>query len=278
MPDLKAGALDSHLPSAVGLRRLSARLSFPLGGEALYRSVLRTAGLTHDSEFLLVPSGRGRSARFVAEATGAAGSGADPDPNMVGVATDRAKAKGLGSRLHFEQASPHDLPYQDGIFDLVLGELELAAVPDPPAVVREMVRVARPGGAIALIQLVWLRPVEEGWMEGLVERLGVRPLMVVEWKQILKEAGVIDVQVEDWSDPADSPRRLPLLGVLSDLFTVRGKLWLLPRAWQRWGWRGVQAVFSREQDLRRLLEDERVLGVAVFLGRAGEDEGDPPPP
>jgi SAM-dependent methyltransferase len=274
MPELKPGALDLRGPSAVGLRRLSARLAFPPGGEALYRSVLRMAGLTAESEFLLVPSGRGRSARFVAEATGAAGSGADPDPQMVSVASERAKGKGLGSRLHFEQASPHDLPYQDNVFDLVLGELELSATPDPAAVVRELVRVARPGAVIALIQLVWLRSVDPAQAESLVERLGVRPLMVVEWKQILREAGVVDVQVEDWSDTAGSPRSLPPLGVLSDLLTVRGKLWLLPRVWQRWGWRGVQAVFSREQDLRRLLEDERVLGMAVFRGWIGDGEGE----
>jgi SAM-dependent methyltransferase len=272
MPELKAGALDLHGPSAVGLRRLSARLAFPPGGEALYRSVLRTAGLTPESEFLLIPSGRGRSARFVAEATGAAGSGADPDPQMVSIASERAKGKGLGSRLHFEQALPHDLPYQDGVFDLVLGELELGAAPDPAAVLRELVRVSRPGATMALIQLVWVRTMDEARSQSLVERLGVRPRMVVEWKQMLRDAGVVDVQVEDWSDSAGSPRRIPPLGVLSDLFTVRGKLWLLPRVWQRWGWRGVQAVFSPEQDLRRLLEEERVLGVAVFRGRVGDAE------
>jgi ubiquinone/menaquinone biosynthesis C-methylase UbiE len=88
---------------------------------------------------------------------------------MGGMASDRSKAKGLGSRLHFEQASPHDLPYQDGVFDLVLGELELAASPDPAAVVRELVRVARRGAAIALIQLVWLRSVDDAQTANLVE-------------------------------------------------------------------------------------------------------------
>jgi SAM-dependent methyltransferase len=279
MPELKTGALDSHGPSAVGLTRLSTRLAFPPGGEALYRSILRLVDLTPDSEFLLVPCGRGRSALFLAESTGASGAGADPDPWMVGVATDRARAHGLAGRLHFENAPLHDLPYQDDIFDVTLGEIELGAAQDPPAAVRELVRVTRPGGTVALIQLVWLRTLAAERRTELVERLGVRPQMLMEWKQMLKEAGVTDLRVEDWSDASTSQSRPSVLGGLSALFTLRGKLRLLPRAWDRWGWRGVRAVLSREQELRHLLEEERVLGVSLIVGtreveRDTEEQGE----
>lgn len=269
MPENRAGALHSHSPSAVGLTRLSGRLSFSAGGEALFRSVLRLVELTPESEFLLVPSGRGRSARFIAQTTGAAGAGADPDAEMVAVATDRARAKGLASRLHFEQAPLHDLPYQDGVFDLGLAEIELAAAQDPPAALRELVRVIRPGGTLVLIQLIWLRPLEAARQEAVVGRLGVRPLMLVEWKQMLKENGLLDIQVEDWSNSAGPLRRIPVLGGLTELFTLRGKVKLLPRAWHRWGWRGVRAVLSRERELRHLLEEEGVLGVVVIRARIG---------
>lgn len=273
MPELKSGALDSHSPSAVGLTRLSTRLSFPAGGKALYRSILRLVELTQESEFLLVPCGRGRSALFVAESTGAAGAGADPDPRMVAVATDRAKAARLAGRLHFENAPLHDLPYQDAVFDLVLAEIELGAAQDPPAAVRELARVTKPGGSVALVQLVWLRTLDAEREEDLVERLGVRPRVLMEWKQMLKEAGVTDLHVEDWSDSAASQSRPSVLGGLSELFTFRGKLRLLPRAWERWGWRGVRAVLSRERELRHLLEQERVLGVSLIMGtRAGEPD------
>lgn len=269
MPEHRAGALDSHSPSAVGLTRLSGRLSFSAGGELLYRSVLRLVDITPDSEFLLVPSGRGRGARFIVQTTGAGGAGADPDAEMVAVATERARSKGLASRLHFEHAPLHDLPYQDAVFDLALGEIELAAARDPPAAVRELVRVTRPGGTLVLIQLIWLRNLEAGRREAVVERLGVRPLMLVEWKQMLKENGVVDLQVEDWSNGVGPVRRVPVLGGLTELFTFRGKTKLLPRAWHRWGWRGVRAVLSRERELRQLLEEERVLGVVVIRGRIG---------
>lgn len=271
MPELNTGALDARGPSAVGLTRLSTRLAFPPGGEALYRSILRLVDLPPESEFLLVPCGRGRSALFVAESTGASGVGADPDPFMVRVATERAKAAGLAGRLHFDNAPVHDLPYQDDIFDLTLGEIELGATGDPPAAVRELVRVTKPGGTVALVQLVWLRTLADDRRTELVERLGVRPQMLVEWKQMLKEAGVGELRVEDWSDASGSQSRPSVLGGLSALFTLRGKLRILPRAWERWGWRGVRAALSRERALRHLLEEERVLGVSLIVGTRADE-------
>jgi SAM-dependent methyltransferase len=271
MPEMKKGALDSHSPSAVGLTRLSTRLSFPPGGEALYRSIVRLLELDESSEFLHVPCGRGRSALFVAESTGAAGAGVDPDPLMVSVASDRAKAADLAERLHFEQAPLGELPYQDAVFDVALAEIELGAAQDPDAAVRELVRVTKPGGTVVLVQLVWLRALEEGRRRELVEQLGVRPQMLMEWKQMLREAGIVDLHVEDWSDSAASRSRPSVLGGLAELFTLRGKLRLLPRAWGRWGWKGVRAVLSRERELRRLLEDEQVLGVSLIKGTRGTD-------
>jgi tocopherol O-methyltransferase len=247
-------------------------MAFPAAGEALYRSVLTLSELSPASEFLLVPSGRGKSARFVAETTGAAGAGADPDAQMVAVASERAKAKGLASRLHFEQAPLHDLPYQDAVFDLALAEIELAGAAEPAAVVQELARVTRPGGWVVLIQLVWLGSMESARREEVVKRLGVRPRMVVEWKQMLRDAGVTDIQVEDWANAPGPVRRLPVIDGLAELFTMQGKLRLLPRAWRRWGWPGVRAVLSRERELRRLLQEERALGVAVIRGRVAGEE------
>jgi SAM-dependent methyltransferase len=272
MPELSMKALDGGTPSAVGLTRLSTKMAFPAAGEALYESILRQAALTPESEFLLVPSGRGKSARFIAESTGASGAGADPDSQMVTVASDRAKAKGLASRLHFEEAPLHDLPYQDSVFDLAIAELELAGSPDPGRVLRELSRVTRPGGRVVLIQLVWVRTLEPARREDLIKRLGVRPRMVVEWKRMLGEAGVVDVQVESWWDAPGANRRLPILGGLEELFNLRGKLRILPRAWRRWGWAGARAVLSRERELRRLLDEERVLGMAVITGRVAEND------
>lgn len=265
MPEPNQGALDSHGPSAVGLTRLSSRLSFPPEGVALYRSILGRVELSQESEFVLIPCGRGRGARFVAEATGAGGAGADSDPVMVGVASDRARRAGLADRLHFERAPMHDLPYQDAVFDLALGEIELGVLGDPAPAVGEMVRVTKPGGTVILVQLVWKRNVGADRRDELVGRLGLRPRLPGEWERMLRDAGVIDVRMEEWPDGAGRDRPSGLRG-LTELFTWRGKLRLVFRAWNRWGWRGIRSVLSRNRELRRLLEEERVLGACLITG------------
>jgi SAM-dependent methyltransferase len=189
----------------------------------------------------------------------------------VSAAIDRAKGAEMADRLHFEQAPLDELPYQDNVFDVGLAEIELGAAREPDVAVRELVRVTKPGGTVVLIQLTWLRALDETRREELVEELGVRPLMLVEWKQMLREAGVTDLHVEDWSDPAVSRSQPSVLGGLAELFTLRGKLRLLPRAWRRWGWRSVPAVLSGEREMRQLLKDEQVLGVTLIKGTVGAD-------
>jgi SAM-dependent methyltransferase len=278
MPESTPGASAIHGPSAVGLTRLSKRLSFPPGGEALYRHILQVVELGPDEEFVVVPCGRGASALFVADASGASGAGIDTDDVLVGLANRRANREGAGGRLHFDTAPPEDLPYQDAVFDLALGEIELGAAADPAAAVRELARVTRPGGRVVLVQLVWTRSLDHDRGADLVQRLGVRPRLVVEWKRMLRSAGVVDLVVEDWSDAAVSLDQPSVLGGLAELFTLEGKLRLLPGAWRRWGWQGIRAVLSRERELRTLVQEERVLGVSLIKGtrksNGTEREGD----
>jgi SAM-dependent methyltransferase len=265
MPEMNQGALASNGPSAVGLTRLSTRLSFPPGREALYRSILRRLDLCESSEFVLVPCGRGRSAQFVAESTGAGGAGADPDPAMVSVASDRAKGADRSIRLHFEEAPLSDLPYQDDVFDVALAEIELGAVPDPEAAVRELARVTKPSGTVVLIQLVWARVPDAEHREELVERLGIRPRTPGEWQRMLRDTEFDELLVEDWSDASSEHGRGSVLGGLSELLTLGGSLRVLPRAWKRWGTRGIRAVLSRDGALAQLLKDDRMLGVTLIM-------------
>jgi hypothetical protein len=104
--------------------------------------------------------------------------------------------------------------------------------------------------------------------EVLVAHLGARPMILVEWKQLLREAGVVDLTVEDWSD-APSPFRPSAGGPFPDfaeIFTWREKVGILRRALKRWGWRGVRGALVREREIHRLLTRERVLGLTMIKG------------
>jgi SAM-dependent methyltransferase len=174
----------------------------------------------------------------------------------------------MEERLSFQAADLDDLPYQDDSFDLTIGEVALGATVDPAAAIRELVRVTRPLGSVVLVQLVWTGHLGEDRREALVQHLGARPMLLVEWKQLLRDAGCVDLHVEDWSDYA-SPFRPAVTGPFHDIakiFTLRQKVGILRRALKRWGWRGVRGAIVREQEIHRLLTRERVLGLSMIKG------------
>jgi SAM-dependent methyltransferase len=241
------------------------------GGGDLYRQIARMFELGSDQEFLVVPGCRGLATRFLVELTGAVGAAVDPDPELVAAATALAKEGNLGERLHYDQSPLTELPYQDAVFDFTLGESDLSSA-DPARAVAELTRVTRPMGTVVLIQFVWLKKVEPDRQAEIERLLGVQPLLAMEWKQLLREAGVVDLHTEDWSAAAATLRQPAVLGSLAVFTSVLGTLSVLPRAWRHWGWRGAVTAFFMGRELRRLLADEKVLGVSLIKGTRWEAE------
>lgn len=250
------------------LIRLSPTPIFPAGGEEMYRQIARLTDMMPGCEVLDAACGRGVSTLFLAESYGVEAAGVDSNPWLVREAEERARAAGIDGRVHFQSAPLDDLPYKDGIFDIAIGEIGLAALADPGRAIRELVRVTKPMGAVVLIQLTWTGNVDPLRRELLVEYLGARPMILVEWKQLLRDAGVVELLVEDWSDARASFRPAPRTPFpdFSEMFSLREKFSILRRALQRWGWRGVRGAILREQEIHRLLAHERVLGLSLIRG------------
>lgn len=250
------------------LVRLSPEPVFPPGGEALYRQIARLTDLQPGQDVLDAACGRGISTTFLAAHSHVDAHGVDPDPALIAEAEQRARARSLESSLHFQCGPLDDLPYKDGIFDVSIGEVGLGLSVDPARAVRELARVTKPLGFVVLVELIWTGNVDEARREDLVQHLGARPLLLVEWKQLLRDAGVVDLHVEDWSDQS-SPFR-PSAGApfhdLAEIFSLRQKASILRRALNRWGWRGVKGAILREQEIHRLLTRKRVLGLSLIRG------------
>lgn len=218
-----------------------------------------------------VPCGRGLVAEFFADSYGAEVAGVDPDPAAVEAAESRARNADLTTQINFQQAPVDDLPFQDSVFDLAIGELGIASSGAPVRVVEELARVTRPNGVVALIALIWTGHVDEDRRRILVQHLGGAPLTLVEWKQALREANVIDLKLEDWSDQAfPFVVRGRTFTRWSEFSTLADKLAILFRAWQRWGWRGLKGALSREYEIRKLLGSERTIGVTLIIGRLAD--------
>ncbi|WP_028926292.1 class I SAM-dependent methyltransferase [Pseudonocardia acaciae] len=81
----------------------------------------------------------------------------DLTPEMLAQGDRLARESGLRN-IAFMTGDAMALPWLDGQFDLVVCRLTLHQVEDPAAVVREMVRVTRPGGRIGITDMLLERP------------------------------------------------------------------------------------------------------------------------
>ncbi|TVP75172.1 MAG: methyltransferase domain-containing protein [Gemmatimonadales bacterium] len=266
-------------PSMLDLIRLSPRPIFPPGGRDLYRQIAILSDMEAGREVLVVGCGRGVTAEFFVREFEVQGSGVDDRPDLVEEAEDRARREDLQDRLQFQSAPLDELPYRDGVFDVVVAELGLTARAEPADAMGELVRVTKPGGRVVLVQPVWKAPVPEERRRILGRHLGAHPLMMVEVKRILREAGVHRFHTEAWSDADTAFRsgaRKPFPD-FAELFTLREKLAILRRAWRRWGWKGVRQALSREMEVHRLLTRERILGLDMITGVRRLPPEDPEP-
>ena len=79
---------------------------------------------------------------------GAAVTGIDSSPNMIEIAESKLKKAGYAAHLRLGGAQA--LPFENNTFDAVLSVLLLEFVADPQKVIREMLRVTRPGGRLVI--------------------------------------------------------------------------------------------------------------------------------
>jgi demethylmenaquinone methyltransferase/2-methoxy-6-polyprenyl-1,4-benzoquinol methylase len=91
--------------------------------------------------------------------------GVDQSPEMLAAGSERVAHEGLSERIELREGRAEDLPFADGEFDALTFTYLLRYVDDVPATVRELARVVRPGGTVAMLEFglprgVW-RPLWE---------------------------------------------------------------------------------------------------------------------
>ncbi len=92
--------------------------------------------------------------------------GVDLAEEMLTLARRNVAAAGLSERVRVEVVDAKSLPYEDGNFDVVMSNSIVHHIPEPADVLREMVRVVKPGGVLFVRDL--LRPETETEVERLV--------------------------------------------------------------------------------------------------------------
>lgn len=117
-------------------------------------ALVSSAAITTGQAVLDVAGGIGEPSLEVAEVVGSAGRvvHTDPVPEMLAATRREAERRGL-SNLTSQQAMAGELPFDDNTFDATVCRFGAMFFPIPAAALREMLRVTRPGGSIALA--VW---------------------------------------------------------------------------------------------------------------------------
>ena len=102
----------------------------------------RRANLRRARRVLDVGSGTGCVTDELAAQTGGQVTGVDLDPAMV------AYAQARGGRADYRRGDAHDLPFDDGWFDVTVCHFLLLWCRDPGRAAQELVRVTQPSGAV----------------------------------------------------------------------------------------------------------------------------------
>ncbi|MHB1988138.1 MAG: class I SAM-dependent methyltransferase [Acidimicrobiales bacterium] len=144
-----AQGLFSPLPRRYD--RLAEVLSF--GQNARWRREMVDHAIAGSPGLILdVATGPGGVARQLARRTRARVVGIDVTKAMLDHASRTLRDEALADRVTLVRGTAEQLPFPDNTFEALTFTYLLRYVADPEAVIREMVRVVRPGGAVASLE------------------------------------------------------------------------------------------------------------------------------
>lgn len=183
----------------------------------LRRRFLRFVSLARGAAVLEVGCGTGVVVRDVAEMVGPHGEVVGVDVSRLAVTAARTlgRAHAAGARTSFRVADGARLPFRAGRFDAALAITVMLHAHDPLAVVREMVRVVRPGGRVGLQDQDFGtvvvdhpdRALSARILDGVIRHMYAEPHSGRRLPRLLREAGLVGVRLltDVYQDTALAP-------------------------------------------------------------------------
>jgi arsenite methyltransferase len=163
-------------------------------------------------------SGGGFDVFIAGRKVGATGRaiGVDMTPEMLAKARRNAatyREQSGFDNVEFRLGEIEHLPVADNCVDVIISNCVLNLSPDKPQVWREIARVLKPGGRVAVSDLALLRPLPQAVREMVEAVVGcvAGAVLVDETERMAREAGLTDIVLTkksdflkakaDWNDP-----------------------------------------------------------------------------
>jgi len=142
--------------------------------------------------------------------------GVDMTPEMLAKARRNIETyrKQTGSdNVEFRLGEIEHLPVADASVDVVISNCVINLSPDKPQVWREIVRVLKPGGRVAVSDLALLKPLPVGIRDMVEALIGcvAGAVLVEETERMIRDAGLTNIELvskpdyiqakADWNDP-----------------------------------------------------------------------------
>lgn len=177
---------------------------FHIRGRAATLELARAAGLDASKHVLDVGSGVGGTSRCLAKEFGCRVTGIDLTDEYCRAASMLSAKTGLAHLVDYRQGDATKLPFDDQTFDVVWTEHVAMNIPDKTLLYKEMHRVLKPGGTLAIYDVLagpsgpvlfpvpWARTPDTSFL--------VSP---TELRTLLEEAAFT---ITDWSDTTEAAR------------------------------------------------------------------------
>lgn len=129
-----------------------------MGGFDTTKELIELCHIGRATYVLDVGCGVGATACYLAKEYGCRVVGVDLRESMIARSNERAKREGVEDSVEFRVADAKALPFEDGLYDVVLCESVATFIEDKRRVIGECARVtkATPGGYVGLNEEIWL--------------------------------------------------------------------------------------------------------------------------
>jgi SAM-dependent methyltransferase len=159
-----------------------------------------TANLRPGEVVVDLGSGGGLDVFLAAQKVGPTGKaiGIDMTPEMIALANKNAANSGI-QKVEFHLASIDKLPLRDSSVDVVISNCVINLAPDKQAVFREIARVLKPGGRLAVSDIALKMPLPAEIAKDVMAYVGciAGAISIDDFRHKLEAAGMGDVTIVD---------------------------------------------------------------------------------